>query len=646
MKIPKYNITGTNSAYHHSLSSNRMNTAHTNTKRSLKEILDSAYVENSDEEDQEIISDTNIEQDYQGEDEDIDPSLCIECKDMKTEIICNDCDEQFCVVCFEMIHRGGKRKFHEYIKLTKDENNNASESSTGDVLRTSDDVNINNDDTNDFQDNISPKKVSPFNDNMTNENSIDNKLLQILKTNAKFIPLRLTYEERHLLRLLEAALQVSEYTDRVDILSYKSKTKRIVEQLKEICSVLTGLVIASNLKVGKKFLELKNFSDNAKWFQDVFEIGRRYKIMNPERMRDTYGKLCYMVMDSRLPQIEEHMEFHLFKPIKTVHSFLTSNEQDNSKAMGLFDDRLTLYATSHISPVGKSRAQIQKLIRQKENAIETIASKYSSEYYSKEDIRQVLYSIGDYNAYINMNRKPVMRMLERLEIFKQPEIAQKYSIGIQYGRDGARLTHDHERQWNYVQQSLTLWSLIQRDMVRLWYMADSDLFDGSPYRLASTGHGLNRLKSCPVIYKEMHKIISECRSKTKAWIGSSVVHLGDDAVPNALFFLDKYTQVPSILIPFDQTLLKINDLVKNDHHLLEYINNEYGSVEDLKLTILQDAFAHMFDGSGADNFYMSGSCIDGRLTSAWNHCNEISKKKYYNIFLLTSFNGFNGSEGF
>lgn len=351
-------------------------------------------------------------------------------------------------------------------------------------------------------------------------------------------------------------------------------------------------------------------------------------------------------MDSRLPQIEEHMEFNLFKPIKTVQSFLTSNENDNGRAMGLFDDKLTLYATSHISPVGKTRAQIQRLIKEKERAIENIASKYSSKHYSKEDIRQVLYSIGDYNAYINMNRKPIMRMLERLDVFQQPEVAQRYSIGIQYGRDGARLTHDHERQWNYVQQSLTLWSIIQREMIRLWYMADSDLFDGSQYRLASTGHGLNRLKSCPSIYKEMHKIISECRSKTKTWVGSSVVHLGDDAVPNALFFLDKYTQVPSILIPFDQTLLKINELVKNDAYLLEYINKEYGSVDQLKLTILQDAFAHMFDGSGADNFYMSGSCIDGRLTSAWNHCNEISKKKYYNIFLLTGFNGFNGSEGF
>jgi len=41
-------------------------------------------------------------------------------------------------------------------------------------------------------------------------------------------------------------------------------------------------------------------------------------------------------------------------------------------------------------------------------------------------------------------------------------------------------------------------------------------------------------------------------------------------------------------------------------------------------------------------FFDAGSCIDGRLTSAWNWCSSLEKKRYFPVFLLTGFVGFDG----
>jgi len=99
--------------------------------------------------------------------------------------------------------------------------------------------------------------------------------------------------------------------------------------------------------------------------------------------------------------------------------------------------------------------------------------------------------------------------------------------------------------------------------------------------------------------------------------------------------------VPRILIPVITAVDAIEGLM-HKYSARHYIESVWGSAEACRKTILADFFRHAFDGSGADNFFDAGSCIDGRLTSAWNWCSRIEKKKYYPVFLLSGFVGFDG----
>ena len=121
-----------------------------------------------------------------------------------------------------------------------------------------------------------------------------------------------------------------------------------------------------------------------------------------------------------------------------------------------------------------------------------------------------------------------------------------------------------------------------------------------------------------------------------------MIHLGDHNVPNALNFIDKYTQVPRILGPIVVCLENVEKMVDDDENLEDFINKGFGGLEKLKKDILYDFFKSAFDGSGASNFYDAGSCIDGRLTSAWNWCQALPEKEFYVIFKLTGFTGFDG----
>eukprot|EP01123_Difflugia_compressa_P011976 TRINITY_DN4973_c0_g1_i1.p1 TRINITY_DN4973_c0_g1~~TRINITY_DN4973_c0_g1_i1.p1 ORF type:complete len:515 (+),score=103.50 TRINITY_DN4973_c0_g1_i1:102-1547(+) len=463
---------------------------------------------------------------------------------------------------------------------------------------------------------------------------------------SKYIPLRLTDNERNLLRILEGALEISEYTDHVDISSSMygvffartnvTKKSQIIEHhLKLILAFISGLYVANNLVLGSKMVRKDSKSDfveNEQFFQNIFEIGRRYKIMNPDKMRTTYGKLMYIIQDAVTPEILPELNVHI--PIKCVYHLLQTK-----KALHLLDDPLLIPATQCVASHNQQEIMIQ-IETKKKSRIE-LKQKYvnvTETLLTEDDLTIVLDSLSDSNSYILSNRHPVDMMIGYLKRYFHPNKKEKqFSLAIRSGDGGSCLTHDHHTQYKFVLQSLELWREIQHEMFKLWLCSDDDLLGKNSYRLVDTGQGLQRMQRAPAVGSSMNSILSTVMRRVGGWVGLSVVHLGDRDVPNALIFIDKYTQVPRILNPIVNTIERIATLVSDP--LCGQFITEFGGCDYLRKIILRDFFRHGFDGSGDDG----GSCVDGRLTSAWNWTSQIDKKEYYPIFLLTGFSGFDGS---
>ena len=101
-------------------------------------------------------------------------------------------------------------------------------------------------------------------------------------------------------------------------------------------------------------------------------------------------------------------------------------------------------------------------------------------------------------------------------------------------------------------------------------------------------------------------------------------------------------QVPRILTPLIAAVRGL-DSMDATPGLSDYVHARFGSVEECRKLMLADFFRHAFDGSGADNFFDAGSCIDGRLTSAWNWCSTLPEKPFYMAFKLAGFTTFDGN---
>lgn len=178
-------------------------------------------------------------------------------------------------------------------------------------------------------------------------------------------------------------------------------------------------------------------------------------------------------------------------------------------------------------------------------------------------------------------------MIIYLKHYFNPSIIDKeYSLAINGGEGSSRLTHNHEKQFYYVLQSLQLWKEITFDMFKLFYLSEIDLLDVNyPYEFKDTGQGFQRVQVSNRIFHTMQTILFSSQKKLSTdknslnWIGSSVIHLGDNNVPNALIFIDKYTQVSRILAPIVTCLEMIDRYVKDDENIRNWINNYFGGQE-------------------------------------------------------------------
>ncbi|GMF11871.1 unnamed protein product [Phytophthora lilii] len=576
--------------------------------------------------------------------------MCVECEDTAAALRCEDCADVYCPLCFEAQHHAGSRLRHSKTPLpgasASDSVSDAPRDEPPPPPAEDEDVPPPPAEAPPSPVKLAQPRDAPITSESEADDSDDELMRDIeaapsaLMKDAAYIPLRLDEDERALFNLLDAALNVSEYTDKVDVLSYRSPVKRVIHELNEMFGVLSGLMIANDFRQGRRLVQDKQFKDNEDFFRQVFEIGRRYKIMNPERMRNNYGKMIYLLQDANLREIRNYLGFSCVAPIKTVASLLKERH-----ALEILRDTRCEVATSvaAVEPDLLANPEaLQRFARDKHDAIEGIVRDYSSASLSEDEIRLCLASISDSQSYLASNRSPITRMIDYLEKYFKPEKAEAgLSLEIRAGKNGARLSHSHASQYEYVLQSLLLWKNITTSMLRLWWVVEEDLLGGSMYRLRDTGQGLNRMQHAPETSHLVHTILHHTQKLRPRWVGSSVVHLGDHNVPNALMFIDKYTQISRILSPIVNTVHDIPALAAQAN-TRAFIEDSFGGAEALQKRILCDFFKHGFDGSGADNFFDAGSCIDGRLTSAWNWCSRIEKKPFFHVFLMAGFVGFDG----
>jgi len=185
-----------------------------------------------------------------------------------------------------------------------------------------------------------------------------------------------------------------------------------MSSLVDMLSIACGLMMSNNLSKGESILRNKTLDDNLPLFRDLFEIGRRYKIMNPTKMRNTYGKMMYLLMDTKSYQFELK-DLNFVKDILTVSRFLSEK-----RCPTMAEDPLLARAAGvelGVTSVGGLDGVVKKQgvegdvdsERQKSEsraeARRLLEAKYVTELLRPEDIDRVVQSVMDNQAYLEFN---------------------------------------------------------------------------------------------------------------------------------------------------------------------------------------------------------------------------------------------------
>lgn len=361
-------------------------------------------------------------------------------------------------------------------------------------------------------------------------------------------------------------------------------------------------------------------------------------------MRTSYYTQICQQQDIKDNDIQQIFGINVIRPIFTVYTIL-----EDLNCQQLLDDPRLLIATQEISwELG--REEKQHLTRKKNIAIQDLAQSYSNSHISKQTLLLCIYSICDNHNFLRSNKEPCDIQLQLLQKYYSPTNFTNDidCLSISRGIDGSTVTHSHTTQYAYVYQTLLLWSEILMNFFYLWWCSEEDLLDVDtiPYKQEQTIQGLCRIQYAPRTDRAMREILVRVqqKQKTNEWIGSTVIHLGDNNVPNALYFIDKYKQIGKILSP---VVLCIQNLqrISNECAAVEYyIKKTFNSIDGAILTILTDLFRKGFDGSGGDTFMDQGSCVDGRLTSLSSWRTALPTKIYYPLFQFTRTTELDGSD--